>query len=441
MKDLQFTEIEWRQKRLLDQLGADLLILPAEIPRSEISKFLQGTNFFYLTGFPEYGAVLVLDPAADGENVVLFVRENTEKEQVWDGFTMGVEKAKDVCPANKVLHIDEFERFLEGRLKNRKVHYKPVAGHSCNDIIDEAVKTQSAEVATENDIFEAIIGMRMIKSPLEMEEMRKAIQITSDAHHACMRAGKEFRHEYQFDAEFEYTGKMQGAMHKAFGTIVAAGNHGTCQHYVENAGPVRDTDLVLVDGGFLWNGYCADITRTFPASGKFSTIQRDLYEIVLASQKAGVESVAPGVTMMEIHNHSAAILIDGLKEIGLMKGDTQELIETQDYKRIWPGALCHSLGLDVHDPLLPDYHKGDKTLKPGMVITVEPGFYSQAFDESIPEEFREIGIRIEDDVLVTKDGHENLSIDTVKEVADVEAMVQEGREVPRETPKVLNTAI
>lgn len=131
--------------------------------------------------------------------------------------------------------------------------------------------------------------------------------------------------------------------------------------------------------------------------------------------------------MMDLHNHSAAILIDGLKQLGLMKGDTQELIESAAYKRIWPGALCHSLGLDVHDPLLPGYHKGDKALEPGMVITVEPGFYSQAFDPEIPEEFRQIGIRIEDDVLVTEDGYENLSVETVKEIADVEAMVQQGR--------------
>lgn len=426
MKDSQFTEIRGRQERLLKQLGSDLLIVAAEIPRSSISKFLQGPNFFYLTGFPEYGAVLVLDPASEGENVSLFVRENSEKEQVWDGFTMGVEKAGELCPADKVRHISEFEGFLTGRLQGRRVHYKAVDGHACSDLIDQALKAQSAEVFAEGDAFDAIVGMRMVKSPLELDHMRRAIRITGEAHHACMRAGKRYRHEYQLDAEFEYTGRMQGVMHQAFGTIVAAGNHGTCQHYVENSGPIGDNDLVLIDGGARWNGYCGDLTRTFPASGTFSPVQRDLYELVLASQKAGVEKVAPGVRMIDLHNHSAAILIDGLKELGLMKGDTQELIESAAYKRIWPGALCHSLGLDVHDPLLPDYAKGEKTIVPGMVITVEPGFYSQAFDPEIPEEFRQIGIRIEDNVLVTEDGYENLSVETVKEVADVEAMVRQG---------------
>jgi len=427
MKDLQFTEIQGRQEKLLEQLGSDLLIIPAEIPRMDISRFRQGTHFFYLTGFPEYGAMLVLDPTGEGEQVSLFVRENSEREQVWDGFTMGVDKTSEMCPAHKVRHIRELESFLSGRLQGRRVHYKAVDGHPCNNIIDQAIKSQGAEAFAEGDIFDAIVEMRMVKSPMEIEHLRRAIKITGEAHHACMRVGKRYRHEYQFEAEFEYTSKMQGVLHSAFSTIVAAGNHGTCQHYIENAGPVQDQDLVLLDGGAAWNGYCGDLTRTFPVSGTFSDIQRDLYQVVLASEKAGLEKVAPGVSMIDLHNHSAAILIDGLKELGLMRGDTEELIESSAYKEFWPGALCHSLGLDVHDPLLPGYHKGDKTLKPGMVITVEPGFYSQAFNQDIPEEFRQIGIRIEDDVLVTEDGYENLSVETVKELADVEAMVQSGK--------------
>ena len=426
--DPQFSEIKGRQEQLLGKLGSDLLIIPGGVANGSITRFRQGSNFFYLTGFPEHGAVLVIDPGDDSGAVNLFVRENTEKEIVWDGFTMGVNKTAEICPADKVYHIRELEDFLHGRLLNRSVHYKPVEGHPYSRIIGQAIKSQGAETQDEGEVFDEITAMRIVKSPFEIEQMRRAIQITSDAHHACMRAGMRHRHEYQFEAEFEYTCKMEGALQYAFGTIVAAGNHATCQHYIENAGPVSNNDLVLIDGGALWNGYCADLTRTFPASGKFSSIQRDLYEIVLASQKAGVEKVAPGVCMIDIHNHSAAVLIDGMKELGLVKGDTYELIESNAYKDYWPGALCHSLGIDVHDVLLPGYHKGDKALKPGMIITVEPGFYSQAFNKDIPEEFREIGIRIEDDVLVTEEGHENLSPDTAKEVADVEAMVQSGAE-------------
>lgn len=409
-------------------MGNDLLILPAGVPQQEILRFLQDTNFFYLTGFPEQGALLVMDPTAESEQVSLFVRENTEREQVWDGFTMGVEKASELCPADKVRKIDELEDFLTRRqLKGRRVYYQAVRGHASSELVEKAIQQAGAEILHEGPALDTLTHMRMIKSPLELEQMRQAIKITGEAHHACMRAGMRHRHEYQFEAEFEYSCKMQGVLHWAFGSIVAAGNHATCQHYIENAGAVRDQDLVLLDAGGIWNGYCADLTRTFPASGKFSPIQRDLYQVVLASEKAGVEKVAPGVCMIELHNHSAAVLIDGLKELGVIKGDTQELIESGKYKDIWPGALCHTLGLDVHDALLPGYHKGDKPLEPGMVITVEPGFYSQAFNPDIPEEFRQIGIRIEDDVLVTEDGYENMSVDTVKEVDDVEAMVQSGK--------------
>ena len=409
-------------------MGTDLLILPAGMPQQEISRFLQDTNFFYLTGFPEQGALLVTDPNGDSEQVSLFVRENTEREQVWDGFTMGVEKASELCPADKVRKIDELEDFLTNlQIKGRRVYYKAVRGHASCEVIEKAIQKEGAEIVDKGPGLDTLTHMRMIKSPLEVEQMRKAIKITGEAHHACMRAGTRHRHEYQFEAEFEYSCKMQGVLHWAFGSIVAAGNHATCQHYIENAGVVRDQDLVLLDAGGIWNGYCADLTRTFPASGKFSAIQRDLYEVVLASEKAGVEKVAPGVCMIDLHKHSAAVLIDGLKELGVIKGDTDQLIESAAYKDIWPGALCHTLGLDVHDALLPGYHKGDKPLEPGMVITVEPGFYSQAFNPDIPEEFRQIGIRVEDDVLVTEDGYENLSIDTIKEVADVEAMVQSGK--------------
>lgn len=428
MSATPYSEIQNRQQRLLQALGDDLLILPAGVPQLEIARFLQEPNFFYLTGFPEYGGLLVLDPRNESEQVSLFVRENNEREQIWDGFTMGVAKAAELCPADKVRKIDELENFLgKLRLGGRRVYYQPLRGHASGEMIDKALADAGADIVSEGPALDALVLMRMIKSPLEIEQTRQAIKITGEAHHACMRAGMRHRWEYQFEAEFEYYCKMHGILHWAFGSIVAAGNHATCQHYIENAGAVAEENLILLDAGGIWQGYCADITRTFPASGKFSSVQRDLYEVVLASEKAGLEKVAPGVCMIDIHNHSAAVLIDGLKELGVLKGDTQELIESSAYKDIWPGALCHSLGLDVHDGLLPGYHKGDKPLEPGMLITVEPGFYSQTFNPDIPEAFRQIGIRIEDDVLVTEDGYENLSIDTVKEIADVEAMVQSGQ--------------
>ncbi len=424
----QFPEIKVRQQQLLKALDNDLFILPAGVPQLEISRFVQDTNFFYLTGFPEQGAILIIDPTGASEQISLFVRENTEHEQVWDGFTMGVEQASALCPADKVRKTNELADFLDRlQLQSRRVYYRAVPGHPACELIEKAIQSQGAELLQQGPALDKLMHMRMIKSPLEIELMRQAINITGEAHHACMRAGMRYRHEYQFEAEFEYTCKLQGILNWAFGSIVAAGNHATCQHYIENAGVVRDQDLVLLDGGGVWDHYCADITRTFPASGRFSSVQRDLYQVVLTAEKAGIEMVAPGVCMSELHRHSAVVLIEGLKDLGVIKGNTDELIDSAAYKDIWPGALCHSLGLDVHDELLPGYHKGDKALEPGMVITVEPGFYAQAFNPDIPEDFRKIGIRIEDDILVTETGYENLSVATVKEVADVESMVQSGQ--------------
>lgn len=427
--NLQFTECLGRQQKLLETLGSDIFVLLGGVPLTSIGRFRQNSDFLYLTGFEEHGGVLVMDSTDATGPVHLFVRENSEKEQIWEGFTMGIDRAAECCPADSIRHIREFEAFVQDRLKGRKLHFRSVPGHPCGELLEAEALRQGASVIREGAVFDAITEMRMVKSPYEIEQMREAIRITSEAHHACMRAGMRHRREYQFEAEFEYACKMQGVLHFAFGTIVAAGNHATCQHYIENTGPVGDNDLVLIDAGAVWNGYCADLTRTFPASGVFSTLQRDLYEIVLAAQKAGIERVAPGVCMIDIHRHAAVILIDGMKDLGLIQGSTQEWVESTNYKDYWPGALCHSLGIDVHDGLLPGYHKGDKPLKPGMVITVEPGFYSQAFNREIAEEFREIGIRIEDNVRVTADGYENMSIATVKEVSEVEAMVQAGIEM------------
>ncbi|MGD7654693.1 MAG: aminopeptidase P family protein [Verrucomicrobiales bacterium] len=425
-----FSELKVRQKRILESLGNDVLILPAGAPPSGVGLFLQADDFHYLTGFPEEGAVAVFDPTQESENVVLFVKEKNQQEEVWQGFTIGVRKAGERFPADKVYNVQLLELKLKERLKGRTVYYKSVQNQRQNAVIDKLLDQEGIETTDVGGPFDELLEMRVIKSAYELEQMRRAIDITGEAHHACMRAGKSARFEYQLEAEFEYACKTRGVRHFAFGSIVAAGAHATCQHYVENNGPIGKDELVLIDAGAKWNNYCADLTRTFPTSGKFTPVQRDLYEIVLASEKAGVEAVAPGIRLMDLHIISARVLADGLKSLGILHGSTDGIIESNAYRDFWPGALCHSLGLYVHD-VMPPLFRGldaERKLEPGMVITVEPGFYSQDFNYQISEEFKHIGIRIEDDVLVTEDGHENLSIATVKEVADVEAMVQSGAE-------------
>lgn len=422
MKKTQFNEIKKRQKRLLKSLGNDLLILLAGNPVPGVARFQQDSNFMYLSGFPEKGAVCVFDPTQTKETVTLFVREKDRQHEVWNGFTIGVKEAGENFPVSKVYDIKKLQEILIKRISGRTVYYKASSNHPLHNSIEKLLNDQDSDVKDEGEPFDMIAEMRVIKSDWELEQIRQAIAITGDAHHACMAAAREQRFEYQFEAIFDYTCKMQGVRHFAFGTIVAAGAHGTCQHYVDNAGPVGENDLVLIDAGASWNGYCADITRTFPASGTFLPVQRDLYEVVLAAQKAGVDKVAPGVSFYDLHIHAARIIINGLKELKLLHGSTDEIIEKKAYLDFWPGGLSHSLGLDVHD-VTPKAFRGpdaERKLEPGMVITVEPGFYSQDFNHQITETYKGIGIRIEDDVLVTEKGHENLSQNIFKEIQDVE---------------------
>ncbi|MBT3381291.1 MAG: aminopeptidase P family protein [Lentisphaerae bacterium] len=429
MTDELFGELEARHKQILDALGTDVFVITSGAPGPGIGLFRQDSNFHYLTGFPEQGAVAVFDPTQDSERVLLFVKEKDRQDEVWQGFTIGVKQARATFPVDGVHNVQSLRSTLEERLKGRTVFYKSVHNHPQNSVLGKLLEQEGTEVRDSGPPFETLLDMRIIKSAWEVEQTRRAIAISTDGHHACMRAVGRHGFEYQLEAEFEYACKLQGVRHFAFGAIVAAGAHATCQHYVENNGPIADDDLVLIDAGARWNMYCADITRTFPASGTFSPVQRDLYEIVLASQKAGVEAVAPELTFHELNNIAAHVLIDGLKELGILHGNTDEIIDKNAYRDFWPGGLAHSVGLDVHDSTPKGFSGPDaeRKLEPGMVITVEPGFYSQDFNHQIPETFKHIGIRVEDNVLVTENGHENLTAAVVKELADVEQMVSSGR--------------
>ena len=421
-----FKELKSRQKQILKCLGSDVLILSSGVPRPGVGLFQQDDTFQYLTGFPEQGALAVFDPTQNSESVVLFVKEKVQQEEVWQGFTIGVRKTQETFPVSKVYNVKSLEAKLKDRLKGRTVYYKSMRDHPQKTVIDKILQQENIKIKSDAGPFEKLLEMRIIKSSWEIQQMRHAIDITGEAHHACMRSVKTHKFEYQLEAEFEYACKMCGVRNFAFGTIVAAGAHSTCQHYVENNGPISAGDLVLIDAGAKWNSYSADITRTFPASGTFTPLQRELYEVVLASQKAGIEAVAPGIRLHDLQSISARVLIDGLKELKILYGPTDEIIEKSAYKDFWPGGLSHSLGLYVHDCMPKGFSGADaeRKLEPGMVITVEPGFYSQDFNHQIPEKFKHIGIRIEDDVLVTENGYENLSIKIVKEVSDVEQMVK-----------------
>lgn len=427
MQTALFNDIQQRQKRVLDSLGDDILVLASGVPVSAIGLFRQDNDFAYLTGFPEMGAVAIFDPAHDSENVTLFVKEKDRKEEVWDGFAIGPKETKSSFPVDKVYGIKQFEDEFKKRVAKRRVFFKEVLKHPQEKLLSEGLK-EAAEVCESGRVYDQLVLARMVKSEWEIAQIRAAVDITTEAHHACMRAATKCSFEYELQAEFEYHCKRRGSLHQAFGTIVAAGANGTCQHYVENSAAIGKNDLVLIDAGAEWNLYASDITRTFPVSGKFTQLQRDLYDVVLASEKAGIEAVRPGARFFDLHRTAALVYVDGLKDLGFLHGSTEAIIEKEAYKEFWPAGLSHMMGLYVHDVAPKNYRDEDTDifLKPGMVITVEPGFYSQDFNHQLPAERRNIGIRIEDDVLVTEDGYENLSAAIVKEVDDVEAMINNG---------------
>lgn len=418
-----------RQEAMLAHLGEDVMILQSGDASTQRR---QAPAFFYMTGFPQKNSVAVFDPTQETECVTLFVRGKIRQEEVWHGFAIGVDKTREHFPADAVYDIKKLESVLAGRLKDRRVHAKFERDHPSTKTLEKLIESAGATLVTdkEESALRQIVAMRAIKTPWEIEQIRKAVEITGLGHHRCMQAVSRQTHEYQVEAEFAHACTMAGAREFAFSTIAAGGANATCQHYMDNDAPIGKDDMILLDSGCRWNMYSADLTRTFPASGKFTGIQRELYEVVLASEKAGVEAVGPTVRLHDLHVLAAQVLIDGLKQIGILHGSTEEIIEKNAYKDFWPGALCHSLGLDTHDPVPAAEYGGKdakKTLEPGMIITVEPGFYSQDFNHQIPEKYKHLGIRIEDDVLVTADGYENLSRDVVKEVDDVEAMVSGGR--------------
>ena len=433
MDKRQKQDIKRRQRRLLKVLGDDLFIQFSGVSKSRCRNqhysFRQESNFAYLCGFPQQDSVLVIDGAESKDNITLFVKEKIRIEEVWQGFAIGVKAAGEQFPVDKVYSITQLESVLKRRLRGRTVHTEMVHGHPRQKLVERLINDSDAEIAVESVVLDEIDTMRVIKSAWEIDQIKKAVKITIAGHLACMRSVRGCRHEYELQAEYEYACMRAGAQHQAFLPIVATGIRTTCQHYVENSEAYSKGDLVLLDSGAEWNLYSADLTRTFPVSGKFSSQQRDAYQVVLASQKAAIKAVSTKMTLADLHQVAAKVYVMGLKELGILHGSVDEILEKKAYTEFWPGGLSHPIGLSTHDVQPKGIGSGgvvDRKIKPGMLFTVEPGFYSQDFNHQVPEPFRQIGIRIEDDILVTKDKVINLSKSLPKEIEAVEAVVMGG---------------
>ena len=398
-------------------------------------RYRQDSDFFYLTGFNEPEAVAVIAPAGDDmreRRFTLFVRPRDPEREIWDGRRAGVEGAKAEYGADEAFTTAEFREKL-GEIINgaRNVYYRIGNG---NPEIDDLLVKQMARMRTMGrkgmsapqsitDPGVLIHEMRLIKSEDEIALMQRAADIGAEGHVEAMRAARPGMKEYEIEALIEYTFRRNGASAPAYSSIVGSGANATVLHYISNDATLREGDLLLVDAGAEYQGYASDITRTFPVDGRFTRPQRDIYDLVLKTQVSCIERARPGVTMDELKQHSIEMLTEGMVRLKLLEGETARLIEEEKYKQFYMHGLGHFLGLDVHD--VGRYYDGGepRRLEPGMVITVEPGLYVAENTENIPDHYRGIGVRVEDDVLITADGNRVLSNKVPKQPEEIEQLM------------------
>ena len=431
------SETARRRQRLLESLPANsLAIVPAAREqlrsRDTYFPFRQDSDFSYLTGFSEPESLLVLTPGrAQGESL-LFCRERDAEKELWDGPRMGPELAAEHCGLCDAFPIDDLDEILPGLLEGRDYIYYTMGRFPQLDrrlqhylsAIDNAPGSSGAPEMVSLDPL--LHDLRLFKSAAEIRLMAKAAEISAHAHRRAMAVCKPGMWEYQLEAELLHTFMASGAREPAYPSIVGGGANALVMHYCSNSAQLKNGDLVLIDAGCEYRGYASDITRTFPVNGRFSGAQKAVYEIVLASQLAAIENIVVGNDWDRPHMASVHVITEGLKDLGLLRGSIDGLIESGAYRRFYMHRVGHWLGMDVHD--VGDYkvHGQWRQLEAGMVMTVEPGIYIHSEDAKVPEKFRGIGIRIEDDVALTKSGAQVLSASAPKAVADVEYLMRSG---------------
>ena len=390
--------------------------------------FRPDSDFYYLTHFPEPEAVAVLAPGRPEGEFLLFCRERNPHKETWDGRRAGLAGACEHYGADQSFPIHELDKRLPPLLENRAKVFATMGRYADFDSelirwISEVRSQQRSGVQAPGefvDLGHLLHEMRIIKKKDEQKLMRDAGRLSASAHRRAMRAAAPGRYEYQVQAELECAFRLGGSAWPAYPSIVAGGENACILHYTENSRVLKDGDLLLIDAGAELDCYASDITRTFPVNGKFSGEQKAVYEIVLAAQKAAIEAVKPDRSLIDYHDAATAILTDGLIELGLLHGERAELIEAETNRRFTMHRIGHWLGMDVHD--VGDYKIDEqwRLLEAGMVLTVEPGIYIPPAGD-VDSRWHNIGIRIEDDILVTRAGNENLTIDAPKEIADIES--------------------
>ena len=406
--------------------------------------FRQHSDVHYLTGFEEPDCTVVIrservvpvatpDPTVTtGPRFVMFVRPRDPEMETWNGRRAGIDGARETYRADAAYPVSELDERLGGLVANHdELHYAFGVDETMDlriaAILARLRRTEKKGRRPPRAVIDPRVSvheLRLHKRPEELNSMRKAAQLSAEAHVAAMIAGRPGVFEHELEAIINYTFRKRGASGPGYTSIVGAGENATILHYIENRCAIADGDLVLIDAGGEYDYYTADITRTFPANGKFSPVQRRVYEIVLSVQERAIAMVRPGATIEQIHDATVKWLTEGMIALGLLTGTVDERIADLSYKKFYMHGTSHWLGMDVHD--VGAYTHGRdgaaRPLAPGMVLTIEPGLYIAADAPDVPEELRGIGIRIEDDILVTEGGNENLTAACPKSVADIEAI-------------------
>ncbi|WP_313572937.1 Xaa-Pro aminopeptidase [Pseudescherichia sp.] len=424
-----------RRQALLAQMApasAALIFSAPEATRSADSEYpyRQNSDFWYFTGFNEPEAVLVLIKSDDTHNhSVLFNRLRDKTAEIWFGRRLGQEAAPEKLGVDRALAFSEIDEQLYQLLNGLDVVYHAQGEYPYADAIlftalDKLRKGSRQNLtapASMTDWRPIVHEMRLFKSPEEIDVLRRAGEISALAHTRAMQVCRPGMFEYQLEGEILHEFNRHGARFASYNTIVGGGENGCILHYTENESELRDGELVLIDAGCEYRGYAGDITRTFPINGKFTPAQREIYDIVLASLDAALTLFRPGTSIQDVTSDVVRIMITGLVKLDILKGDVDQLLADNAHRAFFMHGLSHWLGLDVHDVGVygPDRAR---TLEPGMVLTVEPGLYI-APDADVPPQYRGIGIRIEDDILITENGNENLTASVVKKADEIEALM------------------
>ena len=418
-----------RREQLSNQVLDDsVIVLASSTNKTRNSDadfpFRQDSNFFYLSGFNEPDSLLVIRPSAKEDNFVMFCRDRDPVREQWDGFRAGQEGAVSQFGADKAYSYSDVNELMPKLLDGAKnVYYSMSSPNGIEAPISAWIATIRANIRAGSVAPESLLSldillheMRLKKSPEEIAIMKKAGSITTNAHNRAMKNVRPGMYEYQLEAEYLYAFMKGGGRYPAYNSIVGGGNNACILHYVENNALLNDGDLVLVDAGCEYEHYASDVTRTFPVNGKFTDEQKALYEIVLEAHRQSMAEIKPGNHQRSPHDKSVEVITDGLNDLGLLK-------EKNDYTKFYMHGVGHWLGMDVHDVGNYTVDGEWRDFEPGMVMTIEPGIYILDSLEGVEDKWKGIGIRVEDDVLVTEDGFEILSPDAPREVSDIEHLM------------------